>query len=279
VDVVTPEDVEKAVNERTALMFFMNVADPRGQIKRQQWADLARRHKVPTLLDAAADVPPREHLAEYINKVGFDMVAISGGKAIRGPNNTGLLLGRKEFIDTAKRNTSPNEGRIGRMLKVSKEEIMACLAAVDRYVHIDPKEEEKEWQGRISVIVNRLKDIPTIEDSQSVPEIANHVPHLYLSWDQKQVKISPSQVSQELRAGDPSIILGGGGPGGGGRRGPGGRGPGGRADQGQRAPGGAQGRGAQARRPGIGISVFMLKDGEDRIIADRLHAILKKAAT
>jgi L-seryl-tRNA(Ser) seleniumtransferase len=206
------------------------------------------------------------------------MVAISGGKAIRGPNNTGLLLGRKEFVETAKMNTSPHEGRIGRMLKVSKEEIMACLAAVDRYVHIDPQEEMREWQSRINVIVNRLKDIPTIEHSQNTPEIANHVPHLRLSWDPERVKVSSSQVSEALRAGDPPIILGGGG-GGGGQRGAGGRRAAGRGGQGRPAPAGAPGRGAPGRGAGISISVFMLKDGEDRIIADRLHAILKKAAT
>src|SRR5436189_90665 len=85
VEVETPADVKRAVSERTALMFFMNVAEADGKIKRAEWVELARRHNVPTLLDAAADAPPVQRLAEY-NRLGFDLVAFSGGKALRGPN-------------------------------------------------------------------------------------------------------------------------------------------------------------------------------------------------
>src|SRR5207248_9866703 len=124
-------EVKRSVSERTALMFFMNYAEEAGKIKREEWIALARRHKVPTLLDAAADVPPLERLAGYC-KMGFDLVAFSGGKAMRGPNNTGLLLGRKDLIDAARLNTNPNCPSIGRMMKVSKEDMVALLAAVER---------------------------------------------------------------------------------------------------------------------------------------------------
>src|SRR6202011_2375387 len=135
----------RALSERTALLFFMNVAEAEGKIKRSEWIDLARKAKVPTLLDAAADVPPVEHLAEY-NKSGFDLVAFSGGKALRGPNNTGLLLGRKDLIEAAKLNTNPHCGTIGRMMKVGKEDMVALLAAVERYVRIDHQAERREWE-------------------------------------------------------------------------------------------------------------------------------------
>src|SRR5262249_36804325 len=128
IDVETPDDVKRAVGERTALMFFMNYMDGDGRIKRGEWVELARRHQVPTLLDAAADVPPTERLSEY-TKMGFDLVAFSGGKALRGPNNTGLLLGRKDLIEAAKRNANPHCGTIGRMMKVGKEDMVALLAA------------------------------------------------------------------------------------------------------------------------------------------------------
>src|SRR5260370_28516852 len=91
------EGGKRAGGERTALLFFMNFAEPDGKIKRDEWVELARRHRVPTLLDAAADTPPVQRLAEY-NKQGFDLVALSGGKAIRGPNDTGLLLGSKDLV-------------------------------------------------------------------------------------------------------------------------------------------------------------------------------------
>ena len=192
IDVETPADVEKAVGERTALLFFMNVAEADGRIKRAEWVELARRHKVPTLLDAAADVPPVEHLAGY-NKAGFDLVAFSGGKALRGPNDTGLLLGRKDLIEAAKRNTNPHCGTIGRMMKVSKEDMIALLAAVERYVRTDHQAEWREWERRIGVIEQALKDIPTLETERVVPPIANHVPHLILTWDEKRVRVTRAQ--------------------------------------------------------------------------------------
>jgi L-seryl-tRNA(Ser) seleniumtransferase len=242
IDVETPADVERAVGERTALLFFMNYAEPDGRIKRAEWVELARRHKVPTLLDAAADTPPLERLSEY-NKQGFDLVAFSGGKAIRGPNDTGLLLGAKDLIAAAKLNTNPHCGTIGRMMKVSKEDMVACLAAVERFVRLDHKAEEREWQGRIGVIEEALKDIPTLQAERIVPAIANHVPHLLLTWDEKRLKLTPAQVTKELAAGDPPIVVGR-----------------------------VNGTGDK----GLLISVFVLGEGEERVVAERLQAILKK---
>src|SRR5207248_1171349 len=145
IDVETPADVGRAVTERTALMFFMNVAEAEGRIRRAEWVELARRHRVPTLLDAAADVPPVGRLAEY-TKMGFDLVAVSGGKAIRGPNDTGLLLGRKDLVEAAKRNANPHCGTIGRMMKVGKEDLVALLVAVERFVRMDHQAEGKEFE-------------------------------------------------------------------------------------------------------------------------------------
>jgi L-seryl-tRNA(Ser) seleniumtransferase len=245
IDVETSADVKKAVNERTSLMFFMNYLEADGKIKRQEWLDLARRHKVPTLLDAAADVPPVERLSEY-NKMGFDLVAFSGGKALRGPNNTGLLLGHKDLIEAAKLNANPHCGTIGRMMKVGKEDMIAQLAAVERFVRLDHKAEEREWQRRIGVIEKALGDIPSLQFEHIVPEIANHVPHLQITWDEKRVRVTREKVTKELADGDPSIVIGR-----------------------------VHGTGDK----GILISVFVLQDGEERIVADRLHAILKEAAS
>src|SRR5207302_6602088 len=114
IDVETAADVEKAVGGRTALMFFMNYVE--GKVKREEWVELARKHRLPTLLDAAADVPPVARLSEY-TRMGFDLVAFSGGKAIRGPNDTGLLVGRKDLVAAAKLNANPHCGTIGRAMK------------------------------------------------------------------------------------------------------------------------------------------------------------------
>jgi L-seryl-tRNA(Ser) seleniumtransferase len=243
IDVQTPADVQRSVGPRTALMFFMNVAEADGRIGRAEWVELARRHQVPTLLDAAADVPPLERLSEY-NRMGFDLVAFSGGKALRGPNNTGLLLGRKDLIEAAKKNANPHCGTIGRMMKVSKEDMVALLAAVERYVRLDHQAEWREWERRLAVIEQALRDVPTLQCERVVPPIANHVPHLILTWDEKRVKLTRERLTRELAKGDPPILLG---------------------------------RVSGTGDKGVLISVFVLQDGEDRIVADRLRDLLQKA--
>jgi L-seryl-tRNA(Ser) seleniumtransferase len=244
IDVETTEDVGKKVGEKTALMFFMNVAAAEGKIGREEWLKLAKRHKVPTLLDAAADVPPLERLSGY-NKMGFDLVAISGGKALRGPNDTGLLLGKKALIEAGKKNANPHCGTIGRMMKVGKEDMIALLAAVERFVKLDHKAELRRLEGSIAVIEKAVKGVASVECERIVPPIANHVPHLIVSWDEKKVRISRERVTKDLAAGDPPILIGR---------------VGGTGDK------------------GILISVLTLQPGEEKVVAERLHAILAKAA-
>ncbi len=223
-------------------MFFMNMAEPGGRIARQDWLDLARRHRVPTLLDAAADVPPLERLAGY-NRMGFDLVAICGGKALRGPNDTGLLLGRATLIEAAKRNANPHCGTIGRMMKVSKEDMIALLAAVERFVNLDHDAEWREYERRIGVIEAALRDVPTIAMERIVPAIANHVPHLQLTWDEKRLAVTRARLTRDLMEGDPPIQIG---------------------------------RVSGTGDRGVLISVLTLQAGEERIVADRLRAILRR---
>src|SRR5262249_54716135 len=149
--VETAEDLERAISPRTAMLMAYNYLEPTSKISRAQWIEIAQRHKVPTLLDAAADTPPRDALWKY-NQLGFDMVVFSGGKGLRGPQNTGLLLGRKDLIEAAKLNTSPRCGNIGRGMKVSKEDMVALWAAVERYVLLDHDGQWREWERRIGVI-------------------------------------------------------------------------------------------------------------------------------
>ncbi len=244
IDVESVADVAKAISERTALMFFMNMSQDAGKIKREEWCELARKYNVPTLIDAAADVPPVSRIAEYA-KLGFDMIAISGGKAIRGPNDTGLLLGRKDLLAAAKLNSNPNGCTIGRMMKVGKEDMVALLAAVERFVNLDPDAERKEFERRIAVVEQAVRDVPTVAFEHIVPEIANHVPHLQIAWDEKRVKIKPADVASALAEGDPPIRIG---------------------------------RVSGTGDKGILISVLTLQAGEDKTVAARLAQILKKAA-
>src|SRR5215208_4474626 len=133
VEVETPEDVDRAVNARTAMMLFYNNNNKEGRIQDEAFVGLGKKHGIPTLNDAAADVPPVENLWKY-TKMGFDLVAFSGGKGLRGPQSAGLLIGRMDLIAAARLNAPPNGNTIGRGLKVNKEEMLGILAALERYL-------------------------------------------------------------------------------------------------------------------------------------------------
>lgn len=244
VDVETRADLERAINPRTAMMFSYNVHEDQSKIPQHEWIEVARQHRIPTLLDAAADTPPADMLSKF-NRMGYDMVAFSGGKAIRGPQDAGLLLGRKDLIEMAKLNTAPRCGNIGRGLKVSKEDMVAMWAAVERFMKLDHEAEQREWEKRIATIERAVQEIPTVQTRRIVPPIANRVPHLLISWDEQRVRITPAQMKQKLADGDPSI-----------------------------ATARVHGTGDQ----GFLISVFMLQPDEDTLVAASLQKILQQAA-
>jgi L-seryl-tRNA(Ser) seleniumtransferase len=202
--VETAEELDRAVNPQTAMMLFLNAADPAGQIKRADFVALGKKHGIPTFIDAAADVPPAENLSKY-NQMGFDLVTFSGGKGLRGPQSAGLLLGRKDLIAAARLNTSPFADTIARGMKVNKEEMLGMLAAIEVYLKKDHAAEWKEWERRVRVIVASVRDLPTVQTETIVPEIANQVPHLKIWWDQGTIPVSPPEVMKRLREGKPSI--------------------------------------------------------------------------
>jgi D-glucosaminate-6-phosphate ammonia-lyase len=204
IEVETPEELERAITPRTAMMFFYNAMNKVGKIPDEQFVALGKRHSVPTLNDAAADVPPVENLWKY-TKMGFDLVAFSGGKGIRGPQSAGLLLGRKELIEAARMNTSPNGDTIARGQKVNKEEILGMLVALELFVKRDHQAEYKEWERRCKVISDAVAAIPSVTTEVWVPEIANQVPHLKIRWDADKLKLNPREAMNLLREGPPAI--------------------------------------------------------------------------
>src|SRR5882762_7564377 len=133
VEVETKEELEQAIGEKTAMMLFYNNNNREGRIQDEEFAQLGRKHGIPTFIDAAADVPPVENFWKY-TAMGYDLVAFSGGKGIRGPQSAGLLLGRKPLIEAARLNAPPNGNAVGRGMKVNKEEILGMLMALERFV-------------------------------------------------------------------------------------------------------------------------------------------------
>jgi D-glucosaminate-6-phosphate ammonia-lyase len=240
VEVETRQQMESAINDKTAMLFFLNSADPQGQIKRQEFAQIAREKGVPCLIDAAADVPPADNLSAYI-KMGYDLAAFSGGKGLKGPQCSGLLLGRKDLVHAAFLNGSPHSDSVGRGGKVGKEEIVGLMTAVELYMKKDHQAEWKDWERQISFIEKAVSSIRGIETERFTPEIANQVPHLAIKWDLKVLPLTREDVAKSLREGEPRIEV----------------------------------RPSSASEPRLEIAVWMLQPNEHRIVARRCAEVLK----
>jgi len=239
--VETRKELEEAINEQTAMLWFLNAHNFRGQIQYKGFLEVAKKYDIPTFNDCAADVPPVENLWKYTD-MGFDLVAFSGGKGMRGPQSTGLLLGRKDLIEAARLSAPPRGDTVGRGMKVNKEEILAMMIALENYLNRDHKKDWQLWEKQIQHIASAVSKIPGVKPEIHVPDIANHVPSLNVSWDENLVKTTPDEVRQRLRDGHPSIETVGGGE-------------------------------------SVNITTWMLNPGEERIVAQRLKGILSEASS
>ena len=241
VEIETIEDLEKAINGKTALMYFLNESSPHGKIMHKEWLEVAKKNNIPTIIDIAADIPPVENLWKY-NEMGFDLICVSGGKGLRGPQSAGLLYGKRDLIAAARLNAPPRGGNIGRGMKVNKEEVLGMYAALDKYVKQDHNKEWKEWEKSIAIIENAAKKVKGVTTEVTVPPIANHTPALKVTWDASQVKITNKEIQDNLRNGNPSIEV------------------------------------MSNADNTINITVFMLKPGQEKIVARRVHEELSKAS-
>jgi D-glucosaminate-6-phosphate ammonia-lyase len=203
--VETRAELDRAINPRTAMMFFLNRFEPLGSIRREEWIKVARERGVATFLDAAADVPPVSRFSEYTRE-GFDLVTFSGGKGIRGPQASGLLIGRPDLIAAGRRAISPSMG-IGRGMKVGKEEIVGLLVALERYLKLDHDAEWRTWEARTAEIITELASIPGVNARREVAEIANRVPQVVVEWSRWHSALSAAQVVRKLWDGDPRIAV------------------------------------------------------------------------
>jgi uncharacterized pyridoxal phosphate-dependent enzyme len=249
IEVEYRDQMERAINGRTAQIHFL-VADthfgkyrdqpdaPRGKVSLQECIEIARAARVPLMVDAAAELPPAGNLSYYIEQ-GADLVCFSGGKGLRGPQNAGLLLGRKDLILKAEAFQSPYAG-LGRDLKVAKETYIGMLAAVERYVKVDHDAEWKSWQAQIDHVKRVVDEVPGVTSGYVPKEIVNHVPRLWVNWDEQAFNFSREDCFTALRDGDPSIV--------------------------------------PLRTPmGVTIVPWMMVPGQERVVARRLKEVLETA--
>ncbi len=209
VEVETPQDVEKAVNEKTAMMWFLNYAGPDGKISDKEWVALGKKLNIPTMIDMAADATPVENLWKF-NDMGFDLVCVSGGKGIRGPQSAGILMGKKDLVAAARLNAPPRGGNIGRGMKVNKEEILGMYVALDKFIHLDHVKLWKTWEDRVALMAAAAGKVKGVTTTVTVPPVANRTPTLNIAWDISKVKVTKEEFQLRLRKGEPSIEVMGG---------------------------------------------------------------------
>jgi L-seryl-tRNA(Ser) seleniumtransferase len=194
-------------------------------------------------------MPPISNLWKYTG-MGFDLVAFSGGKGMRGPQNAGLLLGRKVLTDLAHANNNPGDG-IGRGMKVAKEQIVGMVAAVDWVLSHTEESMQGDYQKRVDLIASAVKGIPSVRTETVIPRIANHVPHLLIRFDPAVTGVTTRQIVDALRKGTPSIEL--------------------NPNTGQQPN-----QGIPADANTLVVGVWMLQPGEDAVVGRRIRAALTK---
>lgn len=233
------EELERTISDKTALMHFLNANANDGKITHEEWIRIAKKHNIPTMIDMAADVPPVENLWKF-NDMGFDLVCCSGGKAIRGPQSSGILMGKKDLIAAARLSASPRADTIGRGHKVNKEEILGLYVALERFIKTADSE-WKMWEDQIATIDKTVQGLKGVTTRVFVPPFANHVPTIEVKWDPAVVKLTTQQMQLNLRNGNPSIEIN---------------------------PG----------KNSLQIATFVMVPGEEKIVAKRLKEELSKAA-
>ena len=246
VEVESEDQLDAAISDRTVMMMAYNFYESSSTIKQDTWLKKSKQHGIPTLLDAAADVPPVKNLWEFCHR-GFDMVAFSGGKAIRGPQSSGLLLGKRSLIDAARSNAMPNEGVVGRVAKVSKEDVVGLWIALKSFVEDGPNHGDRigeRCRRQLKVIEDLLAPLQFVRCQLVTPAIANHFPHLVIDWDRDKLPMDLAEVTFLLRDGDPAI---------------------------------ATGRVFGIDEEGLVISAINLQDGEPEVVGKRLRELLDQA--
>ncbi len=244
VEAETAEEVRRAIHAKTAALVMVLSHNSLGhKVGLEQMIEIAHGAGVPLILDAAAEVPPAGNLRKFV-KMGADLVAFSGGKNLRGPQCSGLLMGRQELIRKAYANSSPNN-YFARIAKVGKEEIAGLLAAVELALSKDLDAQFREYHAMLDRVASRVKDVPTVFTELTPNDDSSHSPRLSIQWDEARLGVTLAQMMQQLREGEPGIIA---------------------TDLTRYRP----------HWKGLGIFPYNLLPGEEMIVADRVRQILLK---
>jgi uncharacterized pyridoxal phosphate-dependent enzyme len=248
VDVETAAEARAAIGPKTAALAMVLSHNSLGhKISLEEMIAIAHGANLPLILDAAAELPPAENLRKFV-AMGADLVAFSGGKNLRGPQCSGLLLGRKDLVDAASENNAPHN-RFARIAKVGKEEMVGLLTAVEIYLDNlngrDHAAERAEHHAMLERVARRLEGLDTVVTEYATNDDYSHSPRLTVQWDEKVLGLSLAQVMKELEEGEPGIIA-------------------------------TNMTEYQPAWKGVGIFPYNLLPGEEIVVADRLRKILRR---
>ena len=238
----TAEEIRAAIGPQTAALGMVLSHNSEGhKLDLEEMIAIAHKVGLPLILDAAAEVPPVSNLKKFV-KMGADLVAFSGGKNLRGPQCSGLLLGRKDLVEAAYANSAPHN-HFARIAKVGKEEIVGLLTAVELALKRDEEGERHEQEAMLKRVAEHVAGVPTVK-TEFIPTMDySHSPRLSIQWDEKKLGMTAGDVNNRLKAGEPSIVA---------------------ADMTKFRP----------SWPGLGIFAACLKPGEEKVVAERVRAIL-----
>jgi L-seryl-tRNA(Ser) seleniumtransferase len=246
-EVESADQMRKAIGPDTAAVAFVQSHHVMEATRVSLEESLAIAHAagVPMILDAAAEIPPAENLSKFV-KMGVDMVAFSGGKNLRGPQCSGILMGKRDWVRKAYANSAPNN-YFARIAKVGKEEIVGLVAALETYLKKDHAAERRGWHEMLDRLAARLKGLPTVMTEYIPNNDFSHSPRLSVQWDEAKLGVSLEQMVERLRKGNPSIEA------------------------------------SDMRRfnppwKGLGVFPYNLRPGEELIIADRIKQVLTEKA-
>ncbi|HLW60356.1 MAG TPA: aminotransferase class V-fold PLP-dependent enzyme [bacterium] len=225
-----------------AVAYIAEFAEARGSLPFAEVVEIASRAGIPVLVDAAAELPPVENLWRFVQQ-GASLVVFSGGKDLRGPQATGLVLGREDLVRACRLHSNPNQ-RIGRPMKAGKEEIAGLVAAVERYLALDHAAEMARWESQVAFLLNALGDLPAASARRMCPAEPGiqpvGIPRVYI--DLRPGAPAKEEVIGALREGDPAIVVG-------------------------------------EHRAGLVLNPQTLQPGEEAIVASRLVDILSRVQT
>jgi L-seryl-tRNA(Ser) seleniumtransferase len=203
-----PEELETALGERTAAVLFIAGAHlSRGALALEQAVEIAHAHGVPVIVDAAAQLPPPENLWAFTRDAGADLAIFSGGKDLRGPQASGLIVGRADLIEACRVNGAPNQ-RFGRPMKVGKEEMVGLLAAVELYLAQDHVERIAGFERIVQYWVESIGDLPGVAARREFPnEAGQPTPRALITFDPAICGLTGAEVREQLWEGNPRIAV------------------------------------------------------------------------